>query len=900
MKKREKISQEEKEELLNEIMEMKPKEREDMLKKSSSQTIEFMRPVFDLFFERLKETKSGESPYGEYAAWDFGHELYDYCKLDYRETLSEIFPEYADSRLYKDMKADLLTILQSEKLDIYQIDACLKLDADLTRKMLREDKKLREKVEDSLSNPENFLLLEEMKKSGRLGDLFDTDKLLKTATERLYAMSGKDVFRILRHGHNNMEQEQRAEKLYDILSEYYDQTEYLNHRHDTDLCYTSYNKDERWGAKQKSWLQEVGKYADQPAMEKMLEQRVARIYSYFSYPAINLREGKERYVERSFSYMSRAGAEMYAELMTQSLLADPTSTQSKFYLENAKAVFDQYRCEYLYLEVAEKVLPKLLPTHPEICDKMYKEMDESSMRHVRVSKETVEKWQKTILENPDSELAKFYLEHIKYPSSHYVYDLLDVAKTVFKEFKETRPDVCDKLCETVIHSARLGNERRGGNVQEEYLAELYAIYPNPQLSEHMNKGLESEEINKDWSYIASYAERFEITGLEGYKKLIAKCIEESFHPKYDLGYAKGRLEINDLSDKYTYKEMFEQIRQSNVIAITVYSRNKKEETSFALDAGLLVPNKKLRQLGSYYHYDSKLPAKQILLNPEKLLEQAPNLEKLEYTTDDAGRDAAFTFLMRQKPENLMEINLQFSDEQAILLMEKYPGLVVGDRYDKKSEKAEKLFSRNQKIVDAIEEKNGKERVRKAINNGVLMEVMSVMPKSKMPKLEDFDDEIMKLMREKYGQDAAQTMQKIAKLSKLDGVQKESELLMAVRDKKVVEYLRSLPASERPSVAKLSKPTALGLRKPDGSGMSVFEEIRKVYKNEGEYLMVAKEVLTIVGVTKNDIEKAAGREDIGDALKMLMEEKQIAKEKEQGKADFMAWMAKNNKNDGPGK
>lgn len=901
MAKAQKMSESELENLIEELQEMSPKKMRKFWDDFPKENIEELKQVCDAFFNKVKKDGASFDNYGEEKAWDLARMVYEGVSLDYRETVSEVFPQNPNSRVYNDMKEDLRTILQSDKLDIYQIDACLKLDRSLAIKMLNEDKKLQTKVEDSLSNPENFLLLEEIKKRGTLKGVLNVDKLLKTATKRLYALPGKDVFRILRHNHDNLEQEQRAAKLCEILDNYYNQTEDLSSRNDNDLFYTSYKDASYWGETEKSWLDEVGKYTDQPAMEKMLEKRLARIYSLYAYPGINWdrdddKKGGKRYKGHSFCYMSRKGAENFAEKMAESLLKDPQSPQSKFYLQYAKTVFDQREFGHLYLEMAEKLLPKLLPQnsvekllpkllskHMEICQKMYKDMDRSSMKDMEVHKPIAEKWKVELLRNPDSELSKFYLEYAKYPSSHYVYNFLDMAKDVMEHYKDTRPDVCDKLCESVTYAARIDE-----NVQDSYLVELYEIYPNPKLEEHISNGLRKLDPEHETDDITDYATRYEATGLSGYKDLVAKCLETAITKR--LGY----VELEGLDGKYAYKDMFEQMRQAGVKEIHFQTRKGSEKgKNFALDADLFVPNNNLRVLRSSYHYDSGMPHSMILVNPEKLLEQAPNLEILSFATDDIGREAVYKALMKHKPAKLEHLDIELSTKKAIELMKKYPDLCVGDRYEK-DEEFHKLYARNSCVIAAIAGKDGKERLKRAIEEGVLVETLTVMPKEKLPKKEDFDKEIMGLMHEKYGKDTAKTMQQIAQFSGIEELKQEAELLQAVHDKKVVEYLQSLPQDQRPNIEKLSQPTMFGLQKP-GKEKSIFDEIKAVYKDADEYTKVVKEVLSAIGVSKKDIERAADRKDIGEAAVMLLQEEQLAQRNQQGKADFMAWMAKNKKN-----
>lgn len=784
---------------------------------------------------------------------------------------------------YKDMKADVKRILSPEDLSLGMVYYCFRrLSQNATVNAIISDPKLKAKVKDLFKDHKTLFLQREINQYMKRFGISDFEPLVKATEECLKQQPGAEVFAVMDTLLYDLEEVKALSVLREVQDQYYDQTETLTGYPPT--CYLYYHDeghDSYWndddGARLKI-LDYLGTYRDNPPLEEVLEEKIGRIYAYYSY--------HELHTDKKLNSVSKVAADRFEKRMYEELEKDIDSPESKFFLKHAPKVFRYDKVGDKYIKLAIHMLDNYQETRPELCREVFAGMKEVSY-YRDCCPEEAQRVREELKNHPESEVAKLYWEHF---STMFDYDeYASLVKTTIEKHKEDNPQMCEAVCKGFAKEGKL-----------EDVEELYTKFPNTDLAERI-----TSDIGK-YSYSLPHLYEYSVkTGLPCYEeKLRQKLAEKNvftvkelqkgvdYKPLYDLVKTIPNITTIEVDqDKITSKQLRGILEGNNNITTVNFSSKVS-----SADAGVLAKAPNLERINAGGSLQ--------LISPDKIIRELPNIKcigrNIEFDKVDA--DNLFKALMEHKPENLEEIpQSALTDKQAEQLMRKYPDMVVGDRYTDNTT-LNNLQARNQRVIDA---KTLEKPIWYTIDNKILNEYLSSVPAEKHFTYEDFTKPLkagdktynnaFDFMREKYKSKFEEELLKTAELLGFEAVEKELKLVQALKEHRAAEYLESLPTAERPTLQQLSEPMQFSLDETN-----FWEKISSCYPKDesgkSECVNEITKVLNLLNVEPEDIKKISKKNEFITAAEMLSEQRRLQQRTQADKNDFMAWMAANqNKN-----
>lgn len=139
---------------------------------------------------------------------------------------------------------------------------------------------------------------------------------------------------------------------------------------------------------------------------------------------------------------------------------------------------------------------------------------------------------------------------------------------------------------------------------------------------------------------------------------------------------------------------------------------------------------------------------------------------------------------------------------------------------------------------------------------------------------------------------AETAEKNAKFSNFlpnpEEVEKRLKFIEAAQEHRASEYITSIPPGERPSFNQLFELVRIG-----DEFQSFWKAMLNSYRNDDECVNEIMNVLQLLNVSDEDLKSIDPRNNLGVAAGMLLKQRRLEQEKQNGKDDFMAWMAQQN-------
>lgn len=847
----------------------------------------------------------------------------------------------AEAKLKEDKTKDIQTILNLKDLNIYQLTVCLDIDEKITGEILRKNKELSDKVYQLFVNPHTYKTQKNIRE--RLVAGFDVDKAFKTCEGNLRSLSGDEVFTILTApvAKGDMEKVKDAQNLKRVLTTFYEQTTMLSKRApNAILYYDNIGKEEIWREDRNPLLELVGKYSDKPELEEMLQDRIGKIFSLHSYHE----------EETDFKGLTTVGANAFQKHMVEELLADPTSDKAKFYVKFADKVLNQNETRIRYLDM-------LAHTH-QILQEHYPQEYKQMIKHIDNVKNPTEDEQedfnallfRELSDGQNTPAAQFCVERLKgiYRGKGSAKIYLQMVNKIIPQIAETQPEICDKMSEILPEICKKDNRYDVGDKYRGYMEDEVVEHPDSRLSkfylDNFAKVLDLDDQIATATYIVS------ATGNSPDFKEIADrlCHDIATNPEYVnrfndyVKYRRGRREFN-----VVWTGDMEEI------GITLYEMHPTPEHAEAIAKMAEKIEPKADEFGHYYAASQLSGLKcfdklmDTVLQKEKEVDMSMYISGLSYTdlinrieqnadkmsvstlrvrfngSDDMTteeKEHLFEVLMKNKPKSLHKIrgHINFTYEQCMALMEKYPDLYIeskGVYTDETKRKAHnKLQSRNEKIIQILDYEKG---ITAAAWEKLLIEVLPLLPKKKLPTMEELSKPVeteywdsygqehevrcvstFHLLQQRYGSDYKEVVSKLAEFCKDDKLKQEVALWKAMEDGTIVQYLEQLPDNKRPTIEQLSGPMPSN---PHHAAKDAFwNTLDRLTKRKEDGAMIVAGVLKALKISDKDAELLAQKGgNIGDAVSAMYTEQKFEKQRKEAQNDFMAWMAKNNK-DGKGK
>lgn len=865
-----------------------------------------------------------------------GNTLVKVSKLIY-EVLNKTATQ---NKLAEDKKKDIQTLLNLKDLNIYQLEVCLDISPELTGEILRQNKELSDKVYKLFVNPQTYNIQKDIRRTLQAG--FDVDEAFKECERNLRALSGDEVFTILTTPIPEADKEKRqdAKQIKKVLDDYYAQTRLLSKRApDAQLNYDGFADDKRWTEDKNALLEIIGKYADKPSLEKMMEERIGKIFSLYSY--------HEEKTE--FQCLSSAGAEAFQKNMVEELRADPTSDKAKFYVKYADAVLNQNETRIKFMDMLAQLHPVLAEHYP----KEYKTM----LKHIDNIKNPTEKERedfnallfRELNSGQNTPAAQFCVDRIKgiYLGRGSIENYLQMVSKVIPQIADTQPEICNKMSE--IMPEIKGGRYYEGDVYKKYMADEILARPESRLSRF---------------YVENFAK---VMNLEDQIEVATNIVEEVHDSKdfADRFKAIADSMCRDIAANPEYSELFNNLikykryhnnyvigcgeRDFEKLGYTLYQLNPTPEQTEAITkmAAAIKPDKEL--FGHYYAgsqatgldcfdglmdtvlqtadeacvdiWDKKIPYADLIKRIQQIGDKMTVKDLKIKDMPDQDGTALYKALMAHKPKHLHYIGgVNFKFEQCMELMQKYPDLYLGDGgyYNQPEEKRKeysKLCGRNHDVYKILDYNSG---IESAIKQHLLLEALPAMDEKHYMSMEEmskpgevsyYDSElkshkveyrsIFELIRRYYDREEYnEVVDTLARFCKDDKLKKEVALWKAIEDGSIAQYLEQMPPKERPTIAQLSQPMPSN---PYFSDQDAFwKTLNSVAGKKEDGIMMIKDVLKTLKVTDKEAELLAQKGDnLGEVLGTLDAERKIAQQQKENMNDFMAWMAKNNK-DGKGK
>lgn len=783
------------------------------------------------------------------------------------DTVCEAFPQNCKAAMYKEQKEDIQSILSSDKLDLYSLNVCMRINKKMVRHFLQTDEKLLAKVDKMLDNPKYFYRIEALHKSGDLDGVLDMDEKIAQVQKNFNHLSGGVVFDILRgkQYENDIKEVEKYDKVLKLLQDYYKQTRYLSNYRDKDLFHTEYHQKPNG-----DYLELIGKFKDYPEVEKLVEEKVGKLYSYFSYPMLSSdRDADKRYqkIDR-FSYVCTEGGDKFAENMKKELLKDVSSPESAFYIKYAADVLSQYDCEERYALTVTEIIPQIIDKHPDVCETLIGAMKQERKYHV-VGAKTTERIVKELCEHPDSAVSKFYLEHLGdlYKGDNdggatlYIWS----AAEILRANKAEHPEICEKITD---YMAALIEEEKddykhiygdydGFSIAHyiESLADAYAVYPTEKLKTLLNEGaahLEASEEN-----ITTYAAVSEQTGLKTYDKLIYDALSKK---------TDNHVRLCNLKEGIEYTGALVILEEAKTKTLEFYHHYAEPE--YVFDCAKLTGNTSLTKILLSSACSDKLQ----FVNADKLL-QLPDLREININLNEEEAHKLYKSLMKHKPRNLHRIgaNVKFSDKEVNNLMTKY--------YDLSIDGVARVFihMRNAAVIATLD---GTYCLSEAASEGVLADYLSVLPPEERPsfkQLSEKDKKTGKSPLEVLREPASGYYDKLLKVADVIGDEKvktQVELRKLVKEGKLIEFLQNSSAEQWPKLESLC------WKSPIFDNETIFDLLRK---DEDKL-----EVLKIMQVSDQDIAKLGDTKSMGEAVDQWLSQQKAERDNATAQAAFKAW------------
>lgn len=781
---------------------------------------------------------------------------------------------------YKDMKADVKRILSSEDLSLGMVYYCFRrLSPNATVNAIISNPKLKAKVKDLFKDHKTLFLQREINQYMKRFGISDFEPLVKATEERLKQQPGAEVFAVMDTSLYDLEEVKALSVLREVQDQYYDQTETLTGYPAT--CYLYYHDeghDSYWnndeGARLKI-LDYLGTYRDNPPLEDVLEEKIGRIFAYYSY--------HELYTDKKLNSISEVAANRFEKRLYEALEKDIDSPESKFYLKHAPKVFRYDRVGDKYVKLAMYMLDNYQETRPELCEEVFDGLKEVSY-YRDDCREASQRVREELRHDPASDKAKLYWQYFSKMFDYEEYAEM-VNKTV-KEHKEDNPQLCDMICKGFAKTGK-----------EEDVKKLYLEFPNADLADRM-----AEDVKNYSHSIPELYEYFARTGL--------KCFEDKMREKLA---EKNTLRIVNLKKDMDYQPLFDMLKtMPNIITVEIGESMSKKQLHGLFDGNDNITCAKFGNAVKTIDADVFTKARNlekidsvnvdgfVLTSPEKIIQHLPAIRVIGHSKfNKDGAEKLFKALMVHKPASLEAIpQSELTDKQAEQLMRKYPDLVVG--YYSGNEMLRTLQSRNKDVINA---KTLHKPLRHIIDSKILNEFLVSVPADKRPTYEDFSqpmteqsgekfDSYFDFMRKKYGRRFEPELLKTAQLLKFTEAEKELKLLEAAKNHKAAKYIESLPPEERPTLKQLSEPMQYSLCKE-----SFWKRLEDCYnddeKGENECINEMKKVLQVLNVSDEELKEADPQSRLVSAAGMLLEQRRLKQEMQAGKDDFMAWMAANN-------
>ena len=642
----------------------------------------------------------------------------------------------------------------------------------------------------------------------KLDSLFNFDKAVQQTEKRIKKSSGEECFRILTTPIEDIKEYNEAKKLQAVLEKYYDQTSFLAERtgFNTDLYYTYLNADSAFSYVPGA-LDMLGKYRSQPKIEQLYEEKLR---SLISMKTINESD-------RHFNCFSRAGINHFSKKMTETILKDPSSEDSKFYIQLGKEIYRKQEFLLYGKEPITSLATTLAKKHPDIA----------------------------------IEFLKLYLSEYKFE---------DIEK-LYEKNKALLPIVIEKL--------------------ESYQDKNGTYTPSNKIRAH-NYWLQTKDPK-----LKAIARAPLPTTITVDSNLISLSKNSDYAPIFeDLKNAQIdslKVNLNDFepSDFDTLQKILQNYPNLKTIDFIGTTSKKKQ---YNIDAKILLSNKNLEHI--------KFGENITVDNAEILLKDFPNLTTIEKCNNTTFNNSAIFWqtLREHKPqqlENIIKVTQNdISKEELKAIMNQYPDLYIEHNIST----LQKMSDRNQAIINAKKSKN-LEDIRWVAITGGIIEYLKLIDKKDRPSFDDLnqkietnysDDSCFDEMRDEYGNKYFETLTEVADLCGFTEIKEEAELLSAVQDKRIVEYLKSQKPEDIPPFTRLSQKT-VGTEKGD----SILTYIKKRYSKE-EYPTVLAEVLTLTKATEKDLQSLENDKDFGTIVKQYAERQKLDKQAKATKSAFEQW------------
>ncbi|MBO7605333.1 MAG: hypothetical protein J6S61_02570, partial [Elusimicrobiaceae bacterium] len=598
------------------------------------------------------------------------------------------------------------------------------------------------------------------------------------------------------------------------------------------------------------------------------------------------------------------------------------SNASKFFAEHLPEMLKHIGTFAQNLQLMAEIKEPLEANYPDIYQKLSDTINERSVFIKPEGDEFAALLENTLLTAPSSPQAAFYLQYTQKMFDRKVHYNMpetyrNLALKCLPALKDTHPEICEQISSEVACLYTLSGDYNYGdwlrdNLTDKwakYRTDLYELYPSEGLRAQIEKDISTLKMVDDEpkkgqdrrreavtsnEFMFLY-EAFDRTKLPCLEKIVDKYIETH---KADM-YISGEHKRGDVD----YEHLYEKLQKANLEKL-VLSGFRGYETAGDYLKGFINNQANLRELEireslldlqpSYFANMpnlEKIELNGLIQNPVQFLKEHPKLNNFtqHFNPDYAEPDnALFEYLMAEKSKSLTYIDAPFSKEQQIALLRKYPDFLISWHRDESGE-LQDLRDRNSAVRRAKEAENP---LPEAIQNKVVVELLSVMPDDKIPTLADFEKPItikdkqynncffaMQLLygKEMYDEILPEIAPIIDKSGKME---RQIELNKNVYF--VLSYIESLSLSERPSVQELVEPQAFNNDK------NFFDVLKRIYTNEDEYKQTVFDVLNLLDVKKEDAKLLAASENTAEAIKTMARKEQSAKSAAASKQAFELW------------
>lgn len=264
-------------------------------------------------------------------------------------------------------KRDIATILQTNDLNPYLLEICRTINAEYTKKFLKKHPAIKNKIKEFSTYPENPKKQEQAKILHYI-----LIRYYEQATDLAYRMaSDYDDDSYDNYEDNNYDYNYYSysdqDNDYSNNDDNYNSSDYdLNNTDDYNALSLSntYLAEDYYYDRIPYELDMVGKYCSQPTIEKLYEKRLAGILTMETIDGMHY----------NFYDYSHAGEKAFLNKMVKTVLKDPTSNSSKFYLKYEDRIAKPTEKIQVYLTIADG----LITAHPDFAKRFIDKILESS------------------------------------------------------------------------------------------------------------------------------------------------------------------------------------------------------------------------------------------------------------------------------------------------------------------------------------------------------------------------------------------------------------------------------------------------------------------------------------------------------------------------------------------